>query len=65
MFQLGGDDWHRFYPAFMDVHIGGQQPNGAWPKETNRDGDYGSVFTTSLMILSLTPPYQLLPIYQR
>lgn len=65
MFQLGGDYWQRFYPPFMEVHVKSQQPNGGWPRETNRDGEYGDVLSTSLMTLSLTPPYQLLPIYQR
>lgn len=65
MFQLGGEYWERFFPPFMRVHVESQQPNGSWPRETNRDGEYGDVYTTSLMILSLTPPFQLLPIYQR
>lgn len=65
MFQLGGKDWQEFYPRFMEVHLAGQQGNGSWPPEPNRDGEYGETYTTSLMILSLTPPFQLLPIYQR
>lgn len=65
MFQIGGKEWEQFYPNFMQVHIAGQQANGSWPPEPNRDGEYGETFTTSLMILSLTPPFQLLPIYQR
>lgn len=65
MFQLGGEYWRRFFPPFMRLHVAGQQPDGSWPQEKNRDGEYGNTYTTAMMILSLTPPYQLLPIYQR
>ena len=65
MFQLGGEYWERFFPAYMRLHVASQEPDGSWPQEQNRDGEYGRVFTTSLMVLSLTPAYQLLPIYQR
>lgn len=65
MFQLGGDYWERFYPSFMNVLLEHQQGDGSWPAESNRDGRFGNAYTTALMILSLTPPYQLLPIYQR
>lgn len=65
MFQLGGEYWEKFFPSFMRIHIEGQRSDGSWPAETNRDGEYGSVYSTAMMVLSLTPPYQLLPIYQR
>ncbi|MFO1096096.1 MAG: hypothetical protein U0992_22735 [Planctomycetaceae bacterium] len=65
MFQLGGEYWQRFFPSFMRLHVDSQEPEGSWPQEINRDAEYGKVFTTSLMVLSLTPAYQLLPIYQR
>lgn len=65
MFQLGGEYWERFFPPFMRLHIDSQRPDGSWPQEINRDGEYGTVFTTAIMVLSLTPVYQLLPIYQR
>ena len=29
------------------------------------DGHFGNVYTTALMVLALTPPCQLLTIYQR
>lgn len=65
MFQLGGEYWERFYPPFMRLHIRSQESDGSWPQEINRDGEYGNCYTTAMMILSLTPPYQMLPIYQR
>jgi hypothetical protein len=65
MFQLGGDYWARFFPDFQRVLIDHQQADGSWPREQARDGEYGNSYTTALVVLSLTPPYQLLPIYQR
>jgi hypothetical protein len=65
MFQLGGEYWEQFFPQFMRVHVDNQRADGSWSAESNRDTEYGDVYTTSLMILSLTPPFQLLPIYQR
>ena len=39
--------------------------DGSWDAESNRDGQFGNVYTTALAVLALTPPYQLLPIHQR
>lgn len=65
MFQLGGDKWAQFYPRMMNVLLRHQQTDGSWPAEQNRDTHFGNAYTTALVILALTPPYQLLPIYQR
>jgi hypothetical protein len=47
----------------------GQAANGSWPPEIYTGGPteqiFGNVYTTALAVLSLTPPYQLLPVYQR
>lgn len=65
MFQLGGDYWSRFFPPFQRVLVANQQQDGSWQRESAFDGVYGNSYTTALVVLSLTPPYQLLPIYQR
>lgn len=65
MFQLGGKYWAAFYPPLAATLTANQKANGAWPAEALRDGIYGDCYSSSLAILSLTPPYQLLPIYQR
>lgn len=65
MFQLGGDYWARFFPPFQRTLVANQRPDGSWDREVNYDAQYGNSYTTALVILSLTPPYQLLPIYQR
>ena len=69
MFQLGGEDWRRFFPGLLRVLAAAQHPDGSWDLETNNgykgDRKYGNVYTTALAVLSLATPYQLLPIYQR
>lgn len=69
MFQLGGDDWHRFFPRLLNVLAEAQHADGSWDPETANgykgDGKYGNVYTTALAVLALSTPYQLLPIYQR
>ncbi len=66
MFQLGGDDWEQFYPPFVDSLTRFQRNDGSWDIERNVNGDtFGNCYTTALCVLALTPPYQLLPIYQR
>ena len=64
--QLGGRYWEGLFPGLVDVLVKAQSPDGSWPPEPNdRDYVFGSEFTTAFAILSLTPPYQLLPVYQR
>jgi len=65
MFQLGGKYWERFYPDLQKVLLTNQQRDGSWDREARHDGQFGNVYTTALTVLALTPPYQLLPIYQR
>jgi hypothetical protein len=43
-----------------------QQPSGEWPPEPyGSDRIFGNSYTTAMAVLSLTPPLQLLPVYQR
>ncbi len=65
MFQLGGDYWEQFFPVLLETLVENQRSDGSWDREANQDGPVGYAYSTSLAILSLTPPYQLLPIYQR
>ncbi len=66
MFQLGGDPWEKFYPPLVDSLTRFQRNDGSWDIEQNTNGDtFGHSYTTALSVLALTPPYQLLPIYQR
>jgi hypothetical protein len=65
MFQLGGKFWEQFYPPFQETLLENQNSDGSWDPESAHDGGIGNVYTTALVVLSLTPPYQILPIYQR
>ncbi|MCA9027389.1 MAG: terpene cyclase/mutase family protein [Planctomycetaceae bacterium] len=63
-YQLGGDYWSRFYPPLMKTLVDNQRPDGSWTVG-NEDARYGNAYSTALGVLALTPPYQILPIYQR
>lgn len=63
-YQLGGEYWARTYPPMARTLVDNQRPDGSWTRD-HRNPDYGSQYSTSMAALALTPPYQLLPIYQR
>ena len=67
MFQLGGEYWAGFYPPLTRALLTNQNADGSWQRESEGSGDsqFGNAYTTALMVVALTPPYQLLPIYQR
>ena len=66
MFMLGGEQWKQFYPSLATTLVANQATNGSWqPESAENDAIFGKCYTTSLAILALSPPYQLLPIYQR
>ncbi len=65
MFQLGGKYWAQFYPTLVKTLLDHQHADGSWDPEKARDGRYGNVYTTALAVLALSPPYQLLPVFQR
>jgi len=64
MFQIGGKYWKQFYPPLVDTLLANQQADGAWPPE-KAVPQYGSCYSTSLCILSMSVPNQMLPIFQR
>jgi hypothetical protein len=66
MAQLGGHHWKRFFPGVVNALLAGQESSGAWPEEPfGSDRQFGNTYTTAMAVLSLTPPLQLLPVYQR
>jgi len=62
--QLGGKYWELLYPPMVSLLLNNQKPNGAWPADPQLT-QFGEGLTTAFAVLSLTPPYQILPIYQR
>jgi hypothetical protein len=66
MVQLGGRYWEEFFPNLVKVLLENQASDGSWPAEPHSGDDkFGKEYSTALAVLSLTPPYQLLPVYQR
>ena len=50
----------------MTVLLSAQTADGSWPPEVGLNTRlFGNSYTTAMAVLSLTPPYQLLPVYQR
>ena len=64
MYQLGGKFWQQFFPPLVRTLLANQRADGSWPPE-KMDIVYGSCYSTSLCILSLSVPNQMLPIFQR
>ena len=56
IFQHGGDEWAKWYPAMAAELIRQQRKEGNW------EDPYGGVFT-SLAVLSLELPYRYLPMF--
>ena len=65
MSQVGGETWNKVFPQIARNLLNEQAADGSWPSEVSSERKFGSNYTTSLAILALTPPYQLLPIFQR
>jgi hypothetical protein len=66
MFQLGGDYWQRFFPSLLSTLAKAQHADGSWdPEWADDDSKFGSLLSTSFAVLALSPPYQMLPVYQR
>jgi hypothetical protein len=66
MAQLGGRYWKGFFPPMVEVLLSSQSADGSWPSEPYVPaGAFGNALTTAFAVLALTPPYQLLPVYQR
>ena len=66
MFQLGGRHWKECYPTLARTLIGHQRTDGSWDRDSHVfEQHYGENYTTALAVLALSPPYQLLPIFQR
>ena len=62
MYQLGGRHWEEFYPRIVRIVLANQRADGSWPVDSHwHDGQFGSAYTTALVVVSLGAPNQLLP----
>jgi hypothetical protein len=59
MWQAGGPQWERWYPAIRDHLIASQQSNGSWTDTT------GAEYGTAMATIILQMPDNSLPIFQR
>jgi len=64
MFQLGEQFWASFYSQLARTLLERQLDGGQWPPD-RVDQVFGSTFSTALAVLALSPPHQMLPIFQR
>jgi prenyltransferase beta subunit len=61
MFQLGGKYWDQYAPKLYDFLLARQNADGSFQK----DESAGPAYATAMGILSLSPSFRQLPIYQR
>jgi hypothetical protein len=66
MYQMGGEYWEKFYPATADTLLENQNDDGSWDFERHpNDVRWGNSFTTAMVVLGLSAPNEMLPIFQR
>jgi len=65
MYQRGGKYADVAKKAAEDALLPRQAADGSWSATQHREVEAGTVYCTSLGILSLAVKYHLLPIYQR
>lgn len=65
MFQMGGKYYSEYYPVLVRTLLDAQKSDGSWQLREGSDVEYGVPYMTSLTILALTAPYQMLPVFQR
>ena len=66
MYQLGGRYWQEFFPRTVATLLAHQRADGSWPADSHwHDGQFGSAYTTALVVMTLGAPNQLIPIFQR
>lgn len=65
MYHMGGKHWREYYPTLTTTIISAQQDNGSWELREGHEPRFGTAYMTALTVLALTPPYQMLPVFQR
>lgn len=59
-----GAAWKAIARPILDRLLAAQQDDGGWPASHNSE-EPGRSYATSMAVLTLTVPYQLLPVYQK
>jgi hypothetical protein len=65
MHQRGGTHAQRAAKIVSELLLSKQKANGAWESSGGEEQNAGSVYSTSMAVLSLSVKYHYLPIYQR
>jgi hypothetical protein len=60
IFQYGGDEWARWYPAMRDEVLKKQRPDGTWMGQDPET----CILDTAFALLALELPYRYLPLFQ-
>lgn len=63
MYQLGGDDWRRFYPQMQKSILTSHRSGDTWTE--SGFGGTGQVLGTAMAVMILALPYCNVPIFQR
>ncbi len=63
--QLGGRYWTGIFPPIAHILISAQHADGSFPFESPPTRFSATVYSSAMAVLSLTPAYQILPVYQR
>jgi squalene cyclase len=63
MYQVGGQDWEKWYGRLVKFFLPQQQPDGSWSR--TRYSEVGPVYQTSIACIVLSVPAHYLPIFQR
>jgi hypothetical protein len=65
MYQRGSKYAQEADHLVQQILLEKQQPDGSWVAQGGEESGPGTVYSTSLAILSLSVKYHYLPIYQR
>jgi hypothetical protein len=66
MYQVGDEQWEKFFPATAETLLKNQNTDGSWDVESHpNDVRWGNSFTTAMVVLGLSAPDEMLPIFQR
>jgi len=60
IFQSGGEDWRKWWPALREDLIKKQSSDGTW---AGQYGNYGPLWS-AMAVLTLQMPYRYLPVFQ-
>ena len=65
MYQRGGEHAKTARQVVQEMLLQNQADNGSWTAQNGSERGHGTVYATSMAVLSLSVKYHYLPIYQR